>query len=131
MQMWIAWPFLLYLGERLYGLFRAESWDTQVVGASILDPGVLTLELTKPPGFTYKCACCPTVTIRCICICFSACGCAVLLIAPSNRVCQSSQDGLAHGITVCSDHDGCCFSQDMSCCWEGRGFLAAVGAQGG
>ncbi|CAK0738048.1 hypothetical protein CVIRNUC_000986 [Coccomyxa viridis] len=52
--MWIAWPFLLYLGERLYGLFRAETWDTQVVGASILDPGVLTLELTKPPGFTYK-----------------------------------------------------------------------------
>ena len=67
MQMWIAWPFLLYLGERLYGLFRAETWDTQVVGASILDPGVLTLELTKPPGFTYKCACCPTAPVHCTC----------------------------------------------------------------
>lgn len=53
MQMWMAWPFALYMGERIYGLFRARSWDTQVMGASILDPGVLTLELAKPPGFSY------------------------------------------------------------------------------
>ncbi|EIE24577.1 hypothetical protein COCSUDRAFT_40936 [Coccomyxa subellipsoidea C-169] len=51
--MWIAWPFALYIGERIYGLFRGRSWDTQVMGASILDPGVLTLELSKPPGFSY------------------------------------------------------------------------------
>ncbi len=57
-QMWIAWPFALYIGERIYGLFRGRSWDTQVMGASILDPGVLTLELSKPPGFSHMCAPC-------------------------------------------------------------------------
>lgn len=55
LQMWIAWPLGLYIGERLYGLFRAHYWDTQVTGASVLENGVLTLELTKPQGFSYMC----------------------------------------------------------------------------
>ncbi len=54
-QMWMTWPLALYLGERIYGLFRAWYWDTQVMGASILDTGILTLELTKPRGFSYMC----------------------------------------------------------------------------
>ena len=54
--MWMAWPFALYILEKVYGLIRARLWDTQVTGASILDPGVLTLELSKPPGFSYRCA---------------------------------------------------------------------------
>ena len=53
-QMWIGWPFALYIAERLYGHFRAQTWDTKIVGACILDPGVLTLEISKPPGFSYK-----------------------------------------------------------------------------
>ena len=54
LQMWMAWPFALYILETVYGVFRARLWDTHVLGASILDPGVLTLELSKPPGFTYR-----------------------------------------------------------------------------
>ena len=52
--MWIAWPFALYILERLYGHYRAHRWDIKVMGASILEPGVLRLELSKPPGFKYK-----------------------------------------------------------------------------
>ncbi|BDA50388.1 Respiratory burst oxidase homolog protein B [Coccomyxa sp. Obi] len=51
--MWISWPFALYIGERIFGLSRAQHWDIQTMGASILDTGVLTLELTKPRGFSY------------------------------------------------------------------------------
>lgn len=54
-QMWMACPLALYIGERIYGLFRAHYWDTQVMDASILDSGVLTLELTKPHNFSYMC----------------------------------------------------------------------------
>ena len=53
-QMWMAWPFALYSGERLYGHFRAQTWDTKIMGACILDPRVLTLEISKPPGFSYR-----------------------------------------------------------------------------
>ena len=54
-QMWMAWPFALYVVERLYGHFRAQLWDTKIMGACILDPGVLTLEISKPQGFSYRC----------------------------------------------------------------------------
>ncbi len=52
--MWISWPFLLYIGERIYDMTLATLWPTHVMGALILDPGVLTLEISKPPGFTYR-----------------------------------------------------------------------------
>ena len=54
LQMWISWPFLLYIGERIYDMTLATLWPTHVMGALILDPGVLTLEISKPPGFTYR-----------------------------------------------------------------------------
>ncbi|KAH7415575.1 hypothetical protein KP509_14G052800 [Ceratopteris richardii] len=52
--MYLMAPVLLYMGERLLRVFRAQQYKVNTVKAAIYPGDVLALCMTKPPGFQYE-----------------------------------------------------------------------------
>ncbi|CAN1138008.1 Respiratory burst oxidase homolog protein F [Linum perenne] len=52
--MYIAFPVMLYAGERIWRAVRSDSYNVEVLQASMLPGKVLHLKLQKPEGFKYK-----------------------------------------------------------------------------
>ncbi|XP_071696111.1 respiratory burst oxidase homolog protein A-like isoform X2 [Rutidosis leptorrhynchoides] len=52
--MYIAFPVLLYAGERTLRYFRSRSYTVQILKVAIYSGNVLTLQMSKPPQFRYK-----------------------------------------------------------------------------
>ncbi|CAN0871103.1 Respiratory burst oxidase homolog protein F [Linum grandiflorum] len=52
--MYIAFPVILYAGERVWRAIRSDSYNGQVLEASMFPGKVLHLKLQKPQGFKYK-----------------------------------------------------------------------------
>ncbi|KAJ0559213.1 Respiratory burst oxidase protein A [Helianthus annuus] len=52
--MYLAFPVLLYAGERTLRFFRSGSYTVRILKVAIYPGKVLTLQMTKPPQFRYK-----------------------------------------------------------------------------
>ncbi|GKV10529.1 hypothetical protein SLEP1_g21878 [Rubroshorea leprosula] len=52
--MYISIPLLLYIAERSIRTCRAEHYSVKIFKVSVLPGNVLSLVMSKPPGFTYK-----------------------------------------------------------------------------
>ncbi|KAI3693653.1 hypothetical protein L1987_76601 [Smallanthus sonchifolius] len=52
--MYLAFPVLLYAGERILRFFRSGSYNVRIRKVAIYPGNVLTLQMSKPPQFRYK-----------------------------------------------------------------------------
>ncbi|CAH1415478.1 unnamed protein product [Lactuca virosa] len=52
--MYLAFPVLLYAGERTLRFFRSGSYTVRLLKVAIYPGNVLTLQMSKPPQFRYK-----------------------------------------------------------------------------
>ncbi|XP_035842493.1 respiratory burst oxidase homolog protein A isoform X2 [Helianthus annuus] len=52
--MYLAFPVLLYAGERTLRFFRSGSYTVRLLKVAIYPGNVLTLQMSKPPKFRYK-----------------------------------------------------------------------------
>ncbi|KAJ4820193.1 Respiratory burst oxidase-like protein [Rhynchospora pubera] len=52
--MYLAVPILIYVGERIYRTIRSEMVSLKIQKARIYSGKVVSLEMKKPPGFTYR-----------------------------------------------------------------------------
>lgn len=52
--MYIAFPVLLYAGERIFRAFRSGSYEVDILKASLYPGKVLYLKMQKPEGFKFK-----------------------------------------------------------------------------
>lgn len=52
--MYIMVPVIFYACEKLIRLFREKNYHVEVLQATLYPGGVLSIQMTKPPGFNYK-----------------------------------------------------------------------------
>ncbi|XP_078432682.1 respiratory burst oxidase homolog A [Wolffia australiana] len=52
--MYLAVPMILYASERLLRLLRSGIWPVKIVKVAVYPGNVLTLHVSKPPGFKYR-----------------------------------------------------------------------------
>nr|CAB3478215.1 unnamed protein product [Digitaria exilis] len=52
--MYLAVPVCLYVGERVLRFFRSGNYSVRLLKVAIYPGNVLTLQMSKPPGFRYK-----------------------------------------------------------------------------
>lgn len=51
--MYVAVPMFLYACERLLRAFRSGVWPVRILKVAVYPGNVLTLQVSKPPGFKY------------------------------------------------------------------------------